>query len=465
MVKKYSCFFPPQLKFFYTAELQKIQEERKKHTKEDDYDQVEARLSQEREAAEELTRMLGGDDDPAAGNDIETEEVSLNLDEQMTVDDAACEIVSSNVEESEPKEKQVNGKTKTDVADNVHLTRLRTQQIATGTLLFKLGQDRECRNYVNQYTQNVYALNKPQRNEERDKKRHLSHKFSLTQASEFKWIGTVFGLRTALIQTLRLTLVQLESSIPTPFMHVNWPLIRKTWLLTVQASNTPWDFAKVMVAFQACVRPVVFASVWHEQLGHIRLQRVTAAEREERKKIEKREKKEKEDEEERNRLSVNFIKYTLGLKHSVQKQKGEEYRIHGQWGWQWLSNTRKLVIQDATKIGLRGKPAKIMVEVFEGDVRRLFAVEPNTYALILRKIKNDAEGQTKVPQTQAEIDFDKRFKNLKVSPAISSFESIDISEALLSSARLHYPKIAKKSKLDDFLERRMKLKVNLIIYV
>lgn len=52
-------------------------------------------------------------------------------------------------------------------------------------------------------------------------------------------------------------------------------------------------------------------------IGHVKLQRITAAEREERKRIEKKEKKEKEEEEERNRLSYHFVKYTLGLKHQV----------------------------------------------------------------------------------------------------------------------------------------------------
>lgn len=47
--------------------------------------------------------------------------------------------------------------------------------------------------YVNQYSTNMAALTKSQRNEERDKKRHLSHKFSLTQASEFKWAGSFYG--------------------------------------------------------------------------------------------------------------------------------------------------------------------------------------------------------------------------------------------------------------------------------
>jgi nucleosome-remodeling factor subunit BPTF len=61
---------------------------------------------------------------------------------------------------------------------------------------------------------------------------------------------------------------------------------------------------------------VVFVPVWHEQLGHVRLQRITASEREDRKKIEKREKKEKEEEEEKNKVSL-FVKYPIPMKHQV----------------------------------------------------------------------------------------------------------------------------------------------------
>lgn len=45
------------------------------------------------------------------------------------------------------------------------------------------------------------------------------------------------------------------------------------------------------------------------------------------------------------------------------KQKGEEYRVHGQWGWLWLSTSRKFKIQDCHKMGLRAGPQKIMVQV------------------------------------------------------------------------------------------------------
>lgn len=61
----------------------------------------------------------------------------------------------------------------------------------------------------------------------------------------------------------------------------------------------------------------MWVPAWHEQLGHVRLMRTTAAEREERKKLDKREKKERDEEEERNRTACNFVKYSLGLRHQV----------------------------------------------------------------------------------------------------------------------------------------------------
>lgn len=64
---------------------------------------------------------------------------------------------------------------------------------SSGTYMFKLGMENGFKSYTNQYSSNIGALNKSQRNEERDKKRHLSHKFSLTQASEFKWVGSLYG--------------------------------------------------------------------------------------------------------------------------------------------------------------------------------------------------------------------------------------------------------------------------------
>ncbi len=125
----------------------------------------------------------------------------------------------------------------------------------------------------------------------------------------------------------------------------------------------------------------------------MRLQRQTALEREEKKKVDKKEKKEKELEEEMHRLHT--VHYTRGLKHQVTllclswmwilltaadgcvvfvefrqiwKQKGEEYRLHAQWGWQWLSSTRPIRRADARQCGLRAGPWRVVTSV-EGTQR------------------------------------------------------------------------------------------------
>ena len=63
-----------------------------------------------------------------------------------------------------------------------------------GLPLYRLGSENFFRGYKNQYTENPLALNKSQHQEEKDKKRHLSHKFSMTPVSDFKWSGAQFGM-------------------------------------------------------------------------------------------------------------------------------------------------------------------------------------------------------------------------------------------------------------------------------
>ncbi|XP_012232371.1 nucleosome-remodeling factor subunit NURF301 isoform X2 [Linepithema humile] len=392
--------------------------------------------------------------------------------------------------------------------DGTRLTRQKAHQIASGTHLFKLGMDNNFKSYVNQYSTNPVALNKTQRNEERDKKRHLSHKFSLTQVSEFKWVGSLTGTRALLVSTLRQTILQLESNIQAPFMHTNWPLLRKPWTTAVGACVNPRDFARTLIVLQACIKSVVFASVWHDQLGHVKLQRVTALEREEKKRQDKKEKKEKEDEEERNRL-FNFVKYTLGLKHQVWKQKGEEYRVHGQGGWLWVSASRRYRFSEMAKLGLRAGPQKIMVQIRDQGGLKILAVDPPTYEFLVKEYcvdktengivkqevkeenaENDAikqeckvenvkketaadgeatgvdssssaksESQTVKQETKMNLSFLAGMKIEKVFTPITEFEEIDITKALITPGRLHYPKIAKKTRIDDFLARRTHLKL------
>ncbi|XP_046808257.1 nucleosome-remodeling factor subunit NURF301 isoform X2 [Lucilia cuprina] len=337
--------------------------------------------------------------------------------------------------------------------ENKIVTRQKSLQLSNGTLYFKLGMENSFKSYVNQYTSNVIALNKPQRNEERDKRRHLSHKFSLTTASEFKWMGVTMGTADNIITTLRQTLLSFEQNIANPFLNPNWSTLKKLWTSAVMCCRTPSDFALVLLLFQSSVKNVVFANVWHEQLGHTTLHRITAAEREDRKKIEKREKRERDDEEERNRLAFNYIKYTLGLKHQVWKQKGEEYRVHGQWGWMWLSSNRRC--GRPRRSAIRGQamlPFKINVHYSNGsDVDEIITVDPRTYKFIIQCEKDSLRGYN--------YNYLENYKNIKVNKIDDkNIGIIDVSKSLAMAGRLLYPKIAKKSCLDELLSRRIRLK-------
>ena len=125
----------------------------------------------------------------------------------------------------------------------------------------------------------------------------------------------------------------------------------------------------------------MFVQVWNESLGHTQLRRIPVLQKEEKKRQEKRERKEREEEEERLRPFLMHVKYTLGLKHQVHKQKGEEYRLHGQQGWLWLSATRSFAPCDANKQGLRAGPHRMAVKY--SDIRdgthKIVLMEPKAF--------------------------------------------------------------------------------------
>lgn len=339
--------------------------------------------------------------------------------------------------------RKVSNKDETD--SESRMTRLKNLNL---NCPFKLGHEQTFKTYVNQYTTNVYALNKPQRNEDRDKKRPLSHKFSLTDASAFKWAGNLNGNRSNAISILRDTLISLERAIAPPYMHPNWPALKKLWLQAVSHCNRPTDFAKVLIIYQICTKNCIYVNAWHEQLAHIKLERITSAERDEKKKTEKREKRERDDEEDRNRLAINFIKYPLGQRHQVAKQKGEEYRIHGQWHWIWMSYGRRQHPNKNPTLGQRIEPVHVIAQVKHNDVDKMITLEPATYDY-LKKTQSDRKDSTNVPT---------ELQKTKIVPIAEKFNGLDVSGALTAENRLIYPKVAKKSVLDDLLKRRVQLK-------
>lgn len=125
------------------------------------------------------------------------------------------------------------------------------------------------KNYTNQYSSSTLALNKHQHNEERDKKRFLSHKFSLTPISDFKWNGSCHGRKAVMLQTLIMTIINLESNLPTALLHPNWPLHRQSWANALQMCRTPSDFGLALSILESCMKPVIFNPVWTEALGKV----------------------------------------------------------------------------------------------------------------------------------------------------------------------------------------------------
>ncbi|OXB75569.1 UNVERIFIED_CONTAM: hypothetical protein H355_015685 [Colinus virginianus] len=177
---------------------------------------------------------------------------------------------------------------------------------------FKLGQEGKYRVYHNQYATNSFALNKHQHREDHDKRRHLSHKFCLTTAGEFKWNGSVHGSKVLTISTLRLTIIQLENNIPASFLHPNWASHRSNWIKAVQMCSKPREFALALAILECAIKPVVMLPIWRESLGHTRLRRMTAIEREEKEKVKKKERKQEEEE---TMQQATWVKYTFPVKH------------------------------------------------------------------------------------------------------------------------------------------------------
>merc|ERR1712223_867212 len=360
-----------------------------------------------------------------------------------------------------PISKTVENDRENELRLNERMTRSTLQHISSGTLYFKLGQENTFRSYINQYTTNPAALTKVQSNDERVKRTHMSHKFSLTDAAAFKWIGTLYGNRSQLFNTLRQTMIQLEREISVTFMHPNWALLRKPWVGAVSQSVTPRDFARALTVIKCCIKPSILLNVWKDSLGHTQFKKITSQIREDKKKSEKRERKEREEDDERLRPWMTFVKYTLGLKHQVSKQKGEEYRAHGQNGWLWLSSSRNFCPSDSNKLGLRAGPYRLAVKYT--DTRdgsyKIVLMEPSAFKYLLGK---QAEKENVKPPVEKK-KLEQALKNAKLEWQVANEDMladvIDIQAALSNPTRVLYPKVAKTTKvLVHFLARRLQLK-------
>ncbi|KAI5619159.1 nucleosome-remodeling factor subunit BPTF isoform X8, partial [Silurus asotus] len=342
---------------------------------------------------------------------------------------------------------------------------------------FKLGQEGKFRVYHNQYSTNALALNKHQHREDHDKRRHLSHKFCMTPAGEFKWNGSVHGSKMLTVSTLRLTIIQLENNIPAPFLHPNWASHRSNWIKAVQMCSKAREFALALAILECAIKPVVMLPVWKDSLGHTRLHRMTAMEREEKEKVKKREKK-LEDEE--TMQQATWVKYTFPIKHQVWKQKGEEYRVTGYGGWSWVSKTHvprfvprlpgntnvnyRKALEEKCQIPETPKEhSSIEEQTLEGEDEQKeekMEVEVDEKAVDKTDEINKNEASEKMDTSTSDLTSPSEEKEeSKAAAAVqprASFEDDVVNVSQGFQLRTAYKKKGKGSKLDCLLERRVK---------
>ena len=137
--------------------------------------------------------------------------------------------------------------------------------------VFKLGAEGNYKLYVNQYFTTSLALNKYQHMEQRDRKRSVA---KFCPLYDFKWTGEPFGNKDTILNALRCSIVALEGSIPTAFMHPAWPVQRSTWVRAVHSSATPCDFAASLNFLLDLIKPICFLPVWREAVGHLKFGRI-----------------------------------------------------------------------------------------------------------------------------------------------------------------------------------------------
>uniref|UniRef100_A0A8C3B4G2 Bromodomain PHD finger transcription factor n=1 Tax=Cyclopterus lumpus TaxID=8103 RepID=A0A8C3B4G2_CYCLU len=316
------------------------------------------------------------------------------------------------------------------------ITRVTTrgkEVVMKGTLsqYFKLGQEGKYRVYHNQYSSNTVALNKHQHREDHDKRRHLSHKFCMTPAGEFKWNGSIHGSKLLTISTLRITIIQLENNVPSPFMHPNWASHRTNWIKAVQMCSKAREFALALAILECAIKPVAMLPLWKDSLGHTRLNRMTSMEREEKEKVKKREKK-LEDEE--TMQQATWVKYTFPIKHQVWKQKGEEYRVTGYGGWSWISKTYVQQFLPRLPGNTNVNYRKELEVVYKCRLKSELIFSPGS------SVQEEKASIKEEPTESPTRPF--------------NYDVVDVSKGFLT--RIAYKKKVKSSKLDILLERRVK---------
>jgi len=131
--------------------------------------------------------------------------------------------------------------------------------------------DGQWRRYVNLYRTNPLALSKQQLSEERDKRRYMSYKFSISVLSsqEFSWPVSIHGEGSARVEALRQEFLKLEASLPAAFLHGAWRSHSHSarWIRAVRLCTIPREFAIALSILVTSMKPVVFRNIWRDAVG------------------------------------------------------------------------------------------------------------------------------------------------------------------------------------------------------
>uniref|UniRef100_A0A0N4U2G1 Nucleosome-remodeling factor subunit NURF301 n=1 Tax=Dracunculus medinensis TaxID=318479 RepID=A0A0N4U2G1_DRAME len=218
---------------------------------------------------------------------------------------------------------------------------------------FRIGDDRQVKQYDNQYSINDYAKRPHLRAKERDKKKYMCGRFSLADEHAFEWnIPKSFEHTNSMSSVglvIQNTINKVATKIPSTLMHRLW---RKDGLLQFRKYQTPIatidTLKNALLVLECGIRRPALSSVWWGTLGHTRLIRITADDRERRLKMEQRKKKAEREllsadaDEESDVIWVKYVRTRITHRHSLWRQKDEQFRINGRGalgGWLWVSST------------------------------------------------------------------------------------------------------------------------------
>ncbi|CAF4687788.1 unnamed protein product [Rotaria socialis] len=132
-------------------------------------------------------------------------------------------------------------------------------------------------------------------------------------------------------------------------MHSHWKRYRYIWakqLLDLSQHISLSKLIYLLLQFETCIKPVSYFDLFTDQVGYLKFRRETEKERDEAKKEEK-------DAFIRRKIDadsiIQTVHFTRPLKHSVHKQRGEEYRLAGGQGWTFIRSTRRTIIDSKKK--------------------------------------------------------------------------------------------------------------------